>query len=107
SYRNLGDGGIDDHIAWMRAVAARYPALDLTRVGIFGHSAGGYDSMHAMLTHPDYYKVAVSTAGNHDNRLDKASWNETWMGFPVGEHYSEQFNVTMAPKLQGKVLLMG
>ncbi|MEO7218522.1 MAG: DPP IV N-terminal domain-containing protein [Gemmatimonadaceae bacterium] len=107
SYRNLGDGGIDDHISWMRSVATRYSSLDLTRVGIFGHSAGGYDSMHAMLTHPQFYKVAVSTSGNHDQRLDKASWNEAWMGFPVDSVYAAQSNVTMAPLLQGKVLLMG
>ncbi len=106
SYKNLGDGGIPDHIAALRQLAERYPYLDLTRVGIFGHSAGGYDSMHAMLTHPEFYKVAVSTSGNHDARMDKASWVETWMGFPVGKQYAEQSNLDMAGQLEGKVLLM-
>ena len=105
SWKNLGDGGIDDHIAAMRQLAAEHPFIDLTRVGIFGHSAGGYDATHAILTHPDFYDVAVSSAGNHDNRMDKAVWNVQWMGWPVGEHYREQSNVTLADRLQGKLFL--
>jgi len=105
SYDNLGDGGIDDHIALLRQIAVRYPYIDLDRVGIWGGSAGGYDSTHAMLTHPDFYDVGVSTSGNHDHRMDKASWNEMWMGFPVGEHYVAQSNYTLAANLQGKLLL--
>jgi len=106
SYKNLGDGGIDDHIALLRQMAARYPYLDLTRAGIYGTSAGGYDAAHAMLTHPDFYKVGVSISGNHDQRMDKAWWNELWMGYPVGEHYREQSNITLAPKLEGRLLLV-
>jgi dipeptidyl aminopeptidase/acylaminoacyl peptidase len=105
SYKNLGDGGIDDHIAAMKQLASKYSYMDLTRVGVFGHSAGGYDSTHAMLTHPEFYKAAVSSAGNHDHRLDKVGWVEQWMGYPAGKHYVEQSNITMAPKLQGKLLL--
>jgi len=105
SWQNLGDGGLPDHIAALRQLAARYPFLDLTRVGIFGHSAGGYDAAHAMLTHPEFYKVAVSSAGNHDHRMDKAVWNTQWMGWPVGDHYRAQSNVTLAANLQGKLLL--
>jgi dipeptidyl aminopeptidase/acylaminoacyl peptidase len=105
SHKNLGDGGLPDHIAWMKALAARYPYMDLTRVGIFGHSAGGYNSTNALLTHPEFYKVAVSSAGNHDHRLDKSGWVEKWMGYPAGKHYEEQSNITLAPKLQGKLLL--
>jgi dipeptidyl aminopeptidase/acylaminoacyl peptidase len=106
SYKNLGDGGIDDHIALLRQMAARYPYMDLSRVGIYGTSAGGYDAAHAMLTHPDFYQVGVSISGNHDQRLDKAWWNELWMGYPVGENYREQSNITLAPKLEGKLLLV-
>lgn len=105
SYKNLGDGGLPDHIAVLKQMAARYPYMDLSRVGIWGHSAGGYDSTHAVLTHPEFYKVAVSSAGNHDHRMDKAWWNESWMGSPVGQHYIEQSNVTLAGNLQGKLLL--
>ena len=107
SYKNLGGkGGIDDHIAMLRQMAARYPYMDLARVGLYGGSAGGYDTVHAMLTHPDFYKVGVSISGNHDHRMDKAWWNELWMGYPVGDHYREQSNVTMAGKLEGKLLLI-
>lgn len=106
SYRNLGDGGIPDHIAAMRQMAQQYPYMDLTRVGIYGHSAGGYDATRAILMHPDFYKVAVSSAGNHDHRLDKAVWNTQWMGLPIDKHYDEQSNVMQAHRLQGKLLLV-
>lgn len=106
SYRNLGDGGMPDHIAALRQLAARHASLDLERVGIYGHSAGGYDAAHAMLTHPEFYKVGVASAGNHDHRMDKAVWNTQWMGWPVGDHYREQSNVTLAPRLEGKLLLV-
>jgi dienelactone hydrolase len=106
SYKNLGDGGVDDHIAVLRQMAAKYPYMDLMRVGLWGGSAGGYDSTHAMLTHPDFYKVAVSISGNHDHRMDKAWWNELWMGYPIGKNYKEQSNVTLAGNLKGKLLLI-
>ncbi|HYM68381.1 MAG TPA: DPP IV N-terminal domain-containing protein [bacterium] len=106
SYRDLGDGGIADHVAAIRQLAKRYSYLDLDRVGIYGHSAGGYASTRAMLTFPEFYRVAVSSAGNHDHRLDKASWVERYMGLPVGDHYHEQSNVTLAHRLEGKLLLM-
>ena len=106
SYKNLGQGsGGDDHIAVFKQMAAKYSSMDLTRVGVWGHSAGGYDSTHAILTHPEFYKVAVSSAGCHDNRMDKATWNEQWMGWPVGPHYEEQSNYTLAPNLRGKLFL--
>ncbi|HSA57165.1 MAG TPA: DPP IV N-terminal domain-containing protein [Gemmatimonadaceae bacterium] len=104
--RNLGDGGSVEHVALIRAMAARYGYLDATRVGIWGHSAGGYDALHAMLTQPDFYRVGVSSAGNHDHRMDKTWWVEQWMGYPVGQHYAAQSNVTLAPRLRGKLLLM-
>jgi dipeptidyl-peptidase 4 len=105
SYRNLGDGGADDRIAALRQVAARYPYVDLARVGIFGHSAGGYDAVRSMITRPDFYRVGVSSAGNHDHRLDKAVWNTQWMGWPLGEHYDEQSNIRQAHRIRGKLLL--
>ena len=106
SYKNLGDIGAKDHIIAMRRMAERYPYMDLTRVGIYGHSAGGYDAAHALLTHPEFYKVAVSSAGNHDHRMAKAWWPELWMGLPDGTHYDEQSNLTLAGNLQGKLLLV-
>jgi dipeptidyl aminopeptidase/acylaminoacyl peptidase len=106
TYYNLGQGsGGDDHIAVFKQMAAKYPYMDLKRVGVWGHSAGGYDSTHAILTHPEFYKVAVSSAGCHDNRMDKSTWNEQWMGWPIDKHYEEQSNYTLAPKLEGRLFL--
>lgn len=99
SYENLG-GVTVDHVAAMNQLAERHEYLDTSRVGIYGHSAGGYDAAHALLTAPETYDVAVSSGGNHDHRLDKAWWNELYMGYPVGEHYEAQSNVTLASELQ-------
>ncbi|NIP23906.1 MAG: prolyl oligopeptidase family serine peptidase [Phycisphaerae bacterium] len=104
-WKNLGDSGFPDRILWMKAAAEKYPYMDLTRVGIYGGSAGGQSALRALLAHGDFYKVAVSDCGCHDNRMDKIWWNELWMGWPVGPHYQEQSNVTQAHKLQGKLLL--
>ena len=104
SYRNLG-GAFDDHVALIKQMAARYPYMDITRVGIFGTSAGGYGAAHAMLVHPEFYKVCVSISGDHDARLDKAWWNENYQGYPVQDDYIAQSNITMADRLQGHLLL--
>lgn len=105
-YRNLGDAGFPDRIAWIRALATRYPELDLSRVGIYGGSAGGQNAVRALLAHGDFYRVAVADCGCHDNRMDKIWWNELWMGWPVGPHYVEQSNVTQAHRLTGQLLLV-
>lgn len=105
-WKNLGDSGFPDRIAWIQAAAAKYPYLDLTRVGVYGGSAGGQSSTRAVLAHGDFYHVAVSDCGCHDNRMDKIWWNELWMGWPLGPHYEEQSNVTNAHRLQGKLLLI-
>jgi dipeptidyl aminopeptidase/acylaminoacyl peptidase len=104
-WKNLGDSGFPDRILWMKAAAARYPYMDLTRVGIFGGSAGGQSTLRGLLAHGDFYNVGVADCGCHDNRMDKIWWNEQWMGWPIGPHYEEQSNVTQAHKLQGKLLL--
>jgi dipeptidyl aminopeptidase/acylaminoacyl peptidase len=105
-WKNIGDAGFPDRIGWLRAAAAKYPYMDLSRVGIYGGSAGGQNALGGLLNHADFYKVAVADCGCHDNRMDKIWWNELWMGWPVGPHYAEQSNVTNAHKLQGKLLLM-
>ena len=105
-WKNLGDSGFPDRILWMRAAAEKYPFLDLTRVGIQGGSAGGQSALRALLAHGDFYKAAVADCGCHDNRMDKIWWNEQWMGWPLGPHYTEQSNVTQAHRLEGKLLLM-
>ena len=105
-WQNLKDAGFPDRIAWMKAAARQHPEMDITRVGIYGTSAGGQSSTGALLFHPDFYKVAVSACGCHDNRMDKASWNEQWMGYPVGPHYAESSNIDNAHRLRGRLLLI-
>ncbi len=104
-HRNLGDSGFPDRIAWMRSAAKKVPQMDLTRVGIYGGSAGGQSALRALLAHGDFYKAAAADCGCHDNRMDKIWWNELWMDWPVGPHYEEQSNVTQAHRLEGKLLL--
>jgi len=105
-FMNLKDGGFPDRILWMKAAAEKRPFMDITRVGIFGASAGGQSSTGAVLFHPEFYKVAVSACGCQDNRMDKMWWNEQWMGYPVGKHYEECSNVVNAYKLEGKLMLI-
>ena len=106
AWQNLKDAGFPDRILWHQALAAKNPWYDISRVGIYGGSAGGQNAMGALLFHPDFYKVAVSYAGCHDNRMDKIWWNEQWMGWPIGPQYAASSNVDHAAQLQGKLLLM-
>lgn len=105
AYKNLHGVGLEDHIAGIRAVAAERPWMDAERVGIYGFSAGGYDVVRAMTRHPEFYKVGVTASGNHDNRLDKAMWNEQWMGKDLGPLYDENSNITWAPRLEGRLFV--
>ena len=104
-WKNLGDSGFPDRILWIKAAAAKYPYMDITRVGIYGGSAGGQSALRALLAFGDFYKVAVADCGCHDNRMDKIWWNELWMGWPIDPHYEQQSNVTQAHKLKGKLFL--
>jgi dipeptidyl-peptidase-4 len=105
AYKNLMDSGFPDRVKWMRAAAAKYPEMDLTRVGIYGGSAGGQSSLAGLLTHGDFYRAGVADCGCHDNRMDKIWWNEQWMDWPVGPHYAANSNVTHIDKLQGHLML--
>jgi dipeptidyl aminopeptidase/acylaminoacyl peptidase len=105
-WKNLQDAGFPDRIAWIKAAAETRPWMDLSRVGIYGGSAGGQDAMRALLDHNDFYKVAVADCGCHDNRMDKLWWNEQWLGWPVDDAYVKSSNVEDAHKLQGRLLLM-
>ncbi len=114
-YGNMGDNGLPDQIATIRQLAERHPAMDLDRVGIWGHSGGGFASTAAILRYPDFYKVAVSGAGNHDNRNYEDDWAEKWQGLleviaetdspATGTNYDNQANQLLAENLQGKLLL--
>ena len=106
AWKNLKDAGFPDRILWHKALAAKYPWYDISRVGVFGTSAGGQSSMGALLFHPEFYSAAVSNSGCHDNRMDKIWWNEQWMGWPVGRQYSASSNVDNAWRLQGKLMLV-
>ena len=105
-FKNIADAGFPDRILWIKAAAAKHSEMDLSRVGIYGGSAGGQNALRALLDHGDFYHVAVADCGCHDNRMDKVWWNEQWMGWPVDESYARSSNVDDAGKLQGKLLLM-
>lgn len=105
-WHNLKDGGFPDRILWHKAVGAKYSYYDLDRVGIYGTSAGGQNAGAAVVFYSDFYKAAVANCGCHDNRMDKASWNEQWMGYPVGPQYSECSNIDNAAKLGGYLFLI-
>ena len=106
AWRDLGDAGFPDRILWHKAVAAKYPWYDVSRVGLYGTSAGGQNAMGGLLFHPDFYKVAYANSGCHDNRMDKIWWNEQWMGWPLGPHYEASSNTVNAAKLQGHLMLV-
>ncbi|MCP5067652.1 MAG: prolyl oligopeptidase family serine peptidase [bacterium] len=104
-------GGLEDHIAGLRQLGERHPWMDLDRVGITGHSGGGFASTRAVLAHPDFYKVAVSSAGNHDQRGYMSYWGEKYQGLADASEDSEdgyqaQANARLAENLQGKLLLI-
>ncbi len=122
TYGNMGDNGLPDQITAIRQLAAQRPWMDLQRVGIWGHSGGGFASTAGILRYPDFYKVAVSSAGNHDNRNYEDDWGEKWQGLlqtypetnPVAvstdessasTNYDSQANQLLAGRLEGKLLL--
>jgi dipeptidyl aminopeptidase/acylaminoacyl peptidase len=105
-YKNLGEAGFPDRILWHKAVAAKYPSYDITRVGIYGNSAGGQNALGGLLLQPDFYKAGVASCGCHDNRMDKMWWNEQWMGWPLGPEYAASSNVDNASRLKGQLLLI-
>ena len=109
-YGNMGDNGLPDQIGGIRQLGERNEWMDLDRVGIFGHSGGGFASADAIMRYPDFYKVAVSQAGNHDNRLYEDDWGEKWQGlleeYPDGTtNYDNQANQLLAENLVGKLLI--
>ena len=96
-YGNMRDYPLADHKAAVEQLAARYPFIDINRVGIHGHSGGGFMSTAAICQYPDFYKAAVSCAGNHDNRIYNRWWSETHHG--VKEEISEKGDTTFAYKI--------
>jgi len=106
AYQNLGEVGLDDHISLIRQMAAKYPYMDVNRVGVFGGSAGGYDTARFVLRRPNFFKVGVSSSGNHDLRLDKTWWPEVSMGNADEATWERNSNMSVAGNLMGKLLLI-
>lgn len=106
AYQNIGEVGIDDHIWVMKAMKAKYAYLDLDRVGVYGHSAGGYDAVRFILRRPNFYKVAIGSSGIQDPRLDKAWWPEVSMGLADDATWERNSNVPIAGNLKGKLMIM-
>jgi dipeptidyl aminopeptidase/acylaminoacyl peptidase len=126
-YGNMGDNGLPDQMAMIKQLAAKNSWMDLDKVGIWGHSGGGFASTDGILRYPEFYKVAVSGAGNHDNRNYEDDWGEKWQGLlvnnpvgvdadkvkvdrevqkaPVETNYDNQANQLLAPNLKGKLLI--
>ena len=109
-YGDMGDNTLPDQVAAMKELAARYPWIDLDRAGIYGHSGGGFATAGAMFRYPDFFKVGVSQAGNHDNRNYEDDWGEKWQGLLENQssgasNYDNQANQLVAHQLKGKLLL--
>ena len=109
-FGNLGDNTLPDQVAGMKELARRYPWIDLDRAGIYGHSGGGYATAGAMFHYPDFFKVGISEAGNHDNREYEDDWAEKWQGLLIANsdgatNYDNQANQLFAKNLKGHLLL--
>ena len=109
-YGNMADNTLEDQIAGLKQLAAKNPFMDLDKVGIWGHSGGGYATAAAMFRYPDFYKVGISESGNHDNRNYEDDWGERYIGLLVKEatgksNYDNQANQNFAANLKGKLML--
>ncbi|PYS22345.1 MAG: S9 family peptidase, partial [Acidobacteria bacterium] len=109
-FGDMGDNTLPDQVAAMKQLAQQYSWIDIDRAGIYGHSGGGYAAADAMFRYPDFFKVGISEAGNHDNRNYEDDWGEKWQGLlrrtTDGEtNYDNQANQNFAKNLKGKLLL--
>jgi dipeptidyl-peptidase-4 len=109
-YANLGDNTLPDQVSGMKDLAAKYPWIDLDKVGIYGHSGGGNATGAAMFHYPDFFKVGIAESGNHDQRDYEDDWAEKWAGLEVKNadgtsNYDSQANQNFVKNLKGKLLL--
>ena len=108
-YGRMGDNTLPDQVAGIRQLAERYPWIDIDRVGIWGHSGGGFATAAAMFRYPDFFKVGISESGNHDNRNYEDDWGERYQGLLTrlgdSDDYAEEANQTHAANLKGKLML--
>jgi Tol biopolymer transport system component/dienelactone hydrolase len=110
SYGNMAENTLPDQIAGIQQLAVKYSWIDTSRVGIHGHSGGGFATACAMFTFPDFFKVGISESGNHDNRNYEDDWGERYIGLSreIGEgisNYESQANQVHAKRLKGKLML--
>ncbi len=109
-YGNMADNTLPDQVGAIKQLAARYPFIDINRVGIWGHSGGGYATAAAMFRYPDFFKVGISESGNHENRNYEDDWGERYIGLVTTgadgkNNYEDQANQNFAKNLKGKLLL--
>jgi dipeptidyl aminopeptidase/acylaminoacyl peptidase len=108
-YGRMGDNTLPDQVTGIRQLADRYPWIDVERVGIWGHSGGGFAAAGAMFRYPDFFKVGIAESGNHDNRNYEDDWGERYQGLLVrdddGDNYAAEANQTHAADLKGHLLL--
>ncbi len=105
NYGNMGDNTLPDQVSGIRQLAQRFAYIDTTRVGIWGHSGGGFATACAMFRYPDFFKVGISESGNHDNRNYEDDWGERYDGLAANSNYEAQANETYAKNLKGKLML--
>jgi dipeptidyl aminopeptidase/acylaminoacyl peptidase len=109
-YGDMADNTLPDQVAGMKELGARYPWIDLDRAGIWGHSGGGNASTAAILRYPDFFKVAWSESGNHDNRGYEDDWAERYQGELIDKdgksNYDAQANQSLAASLKGHLMLV-
>ena len=109
-YGKMGDNTLPDQVAGMKELAQRFPYIDISRAGIYGHSGGGFAAADAMFRYPDFFKVGISEAGNHDQREYEDDWGERYHGLLVrnpdgSDNYAAEANQIYAKDLKGKLLL--
>ncbi|AMR33602.1 peptidase S9 [Mucilaginibacter sp. PAMC 26640] len=105
NYGNMGDNTLSDQVGGIRQLAQKYSYIDTTRVGIWGHSGGGYATAAAMFRYPDFFKVGISESGNHENRNYEDDWGERYNGLVENSNYDAQANQNIAKNLKGKLML--
>lgn len=104
SYGNMSVNTLPDQVTAIKQLATKYP-IDLDKVGIWGHSGGGFATAAAMFNYPDFFKVGISESGNHDNRNYEDDWGERYDGLMENSDYASHANQLYAKNLKGKLLL--
>ena len=105
SYGNMAENTLPDQMDGIQQLAKKYAYIDLDRVGIWGHSGGGFATATAMFRFPDFFKVGISESGNHDNRNYEDDWGERYNGLTSAADYEAQANQNYAKNLKGKLML--